>query len=274
MLSRSFWGTFFAGLALSFVFSPLGQAVTPNRIAAVTSGARSPVQNTVSPRAKISTDLGDAPGSLQLNGLMLQFNMTAVQQTVLKQLLADQKDPSSPHYHQWLTPEQYGAQFGLNAGDIARVTSWLTAQGFTVMGVAKSSNFVTFNGTAAQVQQAFGTTVHDVSFNGQRHIANLVDPVLPSAIASVVSNISGLNDFRPEPHIRVNQVPARAIRPHFSGPGNTAHALAPADFNTIYDVSPLTSSGLSGAGIGVCTNPSVPCGDIAVLGQVDITNYG
>ncbi|MEO6815859.1 MAG: Ig-like domain repeat protein, partial [Edaphobacter sp.] len=42
----------------------------------------------------------------------------------------------------------------------------------------------------------------------------------------------------------------------------------------IYDVSPLTSSGLSGAGIGVCTNPSVPCGDIAVLGQVDITNYG
>lgn len=274
-IRRSLVGTFFPILSLVFALSPLGHAVVPNRIASVATEARTPLQNTVSPRAKSSVDLGTAPGSLQLNGLMLQFNMTAAQQAALKQLLAEQQNPQSAHYHQWLTPQQYGEQFGLSADDIAHVTSWLTAQGFTVTGVAKSSNFVTFNGTAAQVQHAFGTTVHSLSLNGERHVANLTDPVLPSAIAKVVSNISGLNDFRPEPHLRIHPVSADAIRPHFTVPGSNPayHALAPADFNTIYDVNPLITSGLSGAGIGKCTDPTKPCGDIAVLGQVDITPY-
>ncbi len=276
MQNRSFFGTIFPVLSLVFAISPFGHAVVANRIAPVAHEARRPVQNTVSPRAKSSIDLGAAPASLKLNGLMLQFNMTPAQQVALNQLLADQKNPASPSYHQWLTPQQYGAQFGLSADDIAQVTSWLTEQGFTVTGVAKSSTFVTFSGTAEQVQQAFGTTVHDLSLNGERHIANLTDPVLPSAIAKVVSNVSGLNDFRPESHLRVNQVSADAIRPHFTVPGSNPpfHALAPADFNTIYDVKPLISGGLSGAGIGKCSNPAVPCGDIAVLGQVDITPYG
>jgi subtilase family serine protease len=276
MLSRSFWGTVFAGLLLVFVFSSTGHAVSPNRVAMVTADSRIPLQNTVSPRARISTDLGDAPGSLKLNGLMLQFNMTAAQQTALKQLLADQKNPASPRYHQWLTPEQYGAQFGLSAGDIARVTSWLTGQGFTVTGVARSSNFVTFNGTAAQVQQAFGTTLHDLSLNGQRHIANLTDPVLPSAIASVVLNVSGLNDFSLQARASVIQAPANRPRAHFTNPNtssNVPYAVAPADFNTIYDVNPLLGNNLTGAGIGGCSPSSTTCGDIAVVGQVDITPY-
>lgn len=275
---RSLVGTFFPILGLVFSLSLLGHAVVPNRIASAATEARTPVRNTVSPRAMSSTDLGAVPGSLKLDGLMLQFNMTPEQRTALNQLLVDQQNPASPHYHQWLTPQQYGEKFGLSADDISRVTSWLMAQGFTVTGVAKSSTFVTFSGTAAQVQQTFGTTVHSLSLNGERHIANLADPVLPSAIARVVSNISGLNDFRPEPHLRMNQVSGTAIRPHFTVPGTGGnpdfHALAPADFNTIYEVNPLTGSGLSGAGIGGCTDPSVPCGDIAVLGQVDITPYG
>lgn len=276
-IRRSLVGTFFPILSLVFALSPLGHAVVPNRIASVATEARTPLQNTVSPRAKSSVDLGTAPGSLQLNGLMLQFNMTAAQQAALKQLLAEQQNPQSAHYHQWLTPQQYGEQFGLSADDMAHVTSWLTAQGFTVTGVAKSSNFVTFSGTAAQVQHAFGTTVHSLSLNGERHVANLTDPVLPSAIAKVVSNISGLNDFRPEPHLRVKQVPANAIRSHFTNPNPSSpiqHALAPADFNTIYDVNPLIGSGgFSGAGIGGCSSGSTSCGDIAVLGQVDIRSY-
>lgn len=273
MKIRSFFCNIFPILCLVFALSPLGHAVVANRIASVATEARTPLQNTVSPRARSSVDLGVAPGSLKLDGLMLQFNRSAAQQAALNQLMADQQNPASPRYHKWLTPQQFGAQFGLSASDIARVTSWLTAQGFTVTGVAKSSTFVTFSGTAAQVQQAFGTAVHTVSLGGERHIANLTDPVLPSAIASVVANISGLNDFRPQSHLRVHPVLANAIRPHFTG--TSSHALAPADFSTIYDVTPLTSSNsLSGAGIGKCSSSSpLPCGDIAVMGQVDITSY-
>ncbi|MDW5265078.1 MULTISPECIES: protease pro-enzyme activation domain-containing protein [Acidobacteriaceae] len=273
---RSLVGTFFPILGLVFALLPLGHAAVPNRIASAVTEARTPVQNTVSPRARSSSDLGAAPGSLKLDGLMLQFNMTAAQQAALTRLQTDQQNPASAHYHQWLTPQQFGEQFGLSADDIARVTSWLTAQGFTVTGVAKSSNFVTFSGTAAQAQQAFGTTIHSLSSNGQAHIANLTDPVLPSAIASVVSNISGLNDFHPMPHLRVNPVSANMLRPHFTNPNPNdpvQYALAPADFNTIYNVNPLLGNSLTGAGIGGCSPSSTTCGDIAVLGQVDITSY-
>lgn len=271
---RSLVGIIFPLLSLVFSLSPVGHAAVANRITPASTQTRTPIQNTVSPRVKGSVDLGGVPNSMKLNGLMLQFNKTAAQQAALKQLLADQQNPASPHYHQWLTPQQFGEQFGLSPDDIARVTSWLTSQGFTVTGVAKSSTFVTFSGTAEQVQQAFGTTIHSLSLNGEKHISNVADPVLPAAIANVVSNISGLNDFRPESRLRVNQVSANAIRPHFTAPGNTTfHAIAPADFNTIYDVNPLLGNGLSGAGIGGCATKAGPCGDIAVVGQVDITAY-
>jgi subtilase family serine protease len=271
---RSLCGTIFPILSLVFALSPVGHAAVTNRITPASTEARTPLQNAVSPRARSSVDLGVAPDSLKLNGLMMQFNKTAIQQAALNQLMADQQNPASPRYHQWLTPQQFGAQFGLSADDIARVTSWLTSQGFTVTGVAKSSTYVTFSGTAAQVRQAFGTTIHTLSHNGESHIANLTDPVLPSAIASVVSNISGLNDFHPTPHLRINQVPASAIRPHFTAPSDsTYHALAPADFNTIYDVNPLISGGFKGDGIGQCASTTKPfCADIAVVGQVDISS--
>lgn len=279
MQSRhSFVGNLFLILVLVFALSPLARAVVPNRISSVTIAARTPLQNAVSPRARSSVDLGVAPASLKLNDLMMEFSQTPAQQAALTQLMADQKNPASPRYHQWLTPQQYGEQFGLSAADISKVTSWLTSQGFTVTGVAKSSNFVTFSGTAAQVQQGFGTTLHTLTRNGQSHIANLTDPVLPSVIASVVANISGLNDFHPMPHLRVNPVPAKTLQPHFTNPNptsNVPYALAPADFNAIYNVTPLISSdGFSGAGIGGCSSSSTtPCGDIAVVGQVDIAPY-
>ena len=102
--------------------------------------------------------------------------MTPAQQADLTQLLSDQLNPSSPSYHQWLTPEQFGARFGLSSSDLAKVSSWLTSQGFTITGTARSSTFITFTGTVAQAQKAFGTSIHSLSLNGEQHISNLTDP--------------------------------------------------------------------------------------------------
>src|SRR5206468_7626246 len=163
------------------------QAPVQNRIAsAVNNGSRVALPGTIGGHAKQSTDLGLAPANLQLESLSLRFSMTPAQQADLNQLLAAQLDPSSPNYHQWLTSEQFGARFGLSSSDLAKVSSWLTSQGFSITGVAKSSTFITFSGTVGQVQQAFGTAIHNVSYNGEAHITNLADPTLPSAIASVV----------------------------------------------------------------------------------------
>ena len=71
--------------------------------------------------------------------------------------------PGSPNFHQWLTADQLGAQYGPNAKDIAAVTGWLTSHGFQVNEVAKSGMVVDFSGTAAQIKSAFRTEMHSLT---------------------------------------------------------------------------------------------------------------
>src|SRR3984957_3005687 len=198
------------------VFTPVAEAAGQNRIAGAVSGNRVPLPGNISGHVKRSTDLGLAPADRKLDSLSLRFSMTPAQQADLNQLLAAQLNPSSPNYHQWLTSEQFGARFGLSASDLANVSSWLTSQGFTITSVAKSSTFITFSGTVGQVQQAFGTTIHNVSLNGEQHIANLTDPTLPSAIANVVLAVTGLNDFKLKPRSRALNATSNSVQPGFT----------------------------------------------------------
>ncbi len=251
---------------LAASFSTTAQAAVRDRIAgSINSGGRATLPGMIMARAKRSTDLGLAPADKKLNSLSLRFSMTAAQQADLTQLLAAQLNPSSPSYHQWLTPEQYGARFGLSSADLAKVSSWLTSQGFTITSVARSSTYINFTGTVAQAQTAFGTTIHSLSYNGEQHISNITDPVLPSAVAGVVTAVTGLNDFKLKPRSRARH--ASAIDP--SQPlytqtvnGVTSHYISPADFYTIYDFNPLltASTPINGSGI-----------TIAVMGQTDLT---
>jgi subtilase family serine protease len=206
--------------------------------------------------------------------MTIRFNMTTAQQAALDQLLVDLQNPASPRYRQWLTPAQFGAQFGLSSADIAQVTAWLTSQGFTVTGVANGGTFVTFDGTVAQANAAFSTSIHNLSVGGETHFANVANPSVPGAFAGVVGAVTGLHDFHPKPRVRAN-----AVKPQFFSSVSGSHYLAPGDIYTIYDVSPLLTGGTNGAGIGTGANcHSVPagttCGDIAVTGAVDLYNTG
>jgi subtilase family serine protease len=248
-------------------FTAIAQAAPQNRIASAINGnSRIALSGNVSGHVKHSVDLGDAPANLKLNTLTLRFSMTAAQQADLDQLLAAQLNPASPSYHQWLTPEQFGARFGLSASDLATVSSWLASQGFTVTGVARSSTFINFTGTVGQAQQAFGTSIHTLSYNGEQHISNTTDPVLPTAVAAVVTSITGLDDFRVKPHSRSRTAsPVDPAQPLFTQTvgTTTSHYIAPADIYTIYDYpwTPASVSSATNTGQGMT---------IAVMGQTDL----
>jgi Pro-kumamolisin, activation domain/Bacterial Ig-like domain (group 3) len=251
-------------LLLLSIASSFGHAAVQNRISSVSSTAQVPLAHSIPRRALGGRDLGPVAAGLKLDSLMLTFNMTDAQQAALTQLLVDLQNPSSPRYHQWLTPEQFGAQFGLSAPDLAKVSSWLTSQGFTITGTARASNFITFSGTAAQVQQAFGTSIHNMMINGEQHISNVTDPVLPAGLASVVTNLSGLNDLKlkSRARTRVVQLPpvdTSGVHPNFTSSITGTHYIAPGDFYTIYNENPLISSSINGQGV-----------TIAVMGQTDI----
>ena len=151
------------------------------------------------PLARPEYDQGAAPDSLPMERMLLVLQRSAEQEATLRKLLDEQQVKSSPNYHMWLTPEQFGQQFGPVDSDVQAVTDWLGSQGFQVSRVAAGRTVIEFSGTAGAVRQAFRTEIHKFVVNGEEHWANASDPQIPAALTPVVAGFASLNNFPRQP---------------------------------------------------------------------------
>jgi len=147
---------------------------------------RVPIKGSKSPMARPENDAGRVPGETKLEGINIFFSRSAEQEADLDALIAAQQDPDSPLYHKWLTPEEFGARFGLADSDIATVQSWLEQQGFTVNSVSPSKSHITFSCTVAQIEAAFGAELHYCNVGGKKLFTPSSDFAIPAALSSVV----------------------------------------------------------------------------------------
>src|SRR5580658_6419814 len=76
------------------------------------------------PLARPQFDLGTAPATLPMQRLLLVLKRSPEQESALRQLLDNQQDKSSPCYHKWLTPAEFGEQFGPTDTDMQTITAW------------------------------------------------------------------------------------------------------------------------------------------------------
>jgi len=247
------------GLAFSLI--PFASAQDPGQeriVQAIENASRVALQGNVRPMFRPENDLGRADGSLRLENISLTFAFAASRQSELTALLDDLQNPFSPSFHRWLTPEQFADRFGLSQNDLNKVVAWLEGQGFTVTWKARSRTWVSFSGTASQVQTAFQTEIHNFSFHDATYYANATEPSVPSALAGVVLAIHGLDNYPLKPGGVVRKVSA-GLTPAFTSyiSGNTY--VAPGDFAVIYDLNSLYSAGIDGTGQS-----------IAVMGQTDL----
>ena len=113
------------------------------------------------PMARPEFDLGAAPASLPMSRILLVLKRSPEQEAALTKLLDDQQDKTSPNYHKWMTPEEFGKQFGPSDADMQAITSWLQSHGFQV-GSTKGRTVLEFSGSASQVQEAFHTSIHNM----------------------------------------------------------------------------------------------------------------
>jgi Pro-kumamolisin, activation domain/Bacterial Ig-like domain (group 3) len=241
------------------------------------------------PMARAQYDRGPAPASLPMNRMLLVLRRSAEQEAALEQLLDQQQDQSSPNYHQWLTPQQFGQQFGPADQDIQTVTSWLQSHGFQVTRISNGRTVIEFSGTAGQVQEALHTTIHKYATPGangiEEHWANSSDPQIPAALTSVVVGVDTLHNFPRKPMHVVAGVfkknkstgETRPVNPQFSfscGPSNqpqTCYGVGPYDFATIYNVLPLWNGSpapvIDGTGqtIGIIGETDVDPKDLAAF---------
>ncbi len=159
------------------------------------------LQGNTHPLARPEFDQGAAPDSLPMERMLLVLQRSAEQETALRKLLDEQQVKSSPNYHMWLTPEQFGEQFGPADADIQAVTDWLRSQGLWVNKVATGRTVIEFSGTAGLVRQGLHTEIHKFAVNGKEHWANVSDPQIPAALKPVVAGFASLNNFPKKPLI-------------------------------------------------------------------------
>jgi hypothetical protein len=90
------------------------------------------LQGNTHPLARPEFDLGAAPATLPMERMLLVLKRSPEQEAALGKLLDDQQDKASPSYHKWLSPEQFGKQFGPADEDLQTIASWLQSHGFRV----------------------------------------------------------------------------------------------------------------------------------------------
>jgi len=222
------------------------------------------------PLARAEFDLGVAPASLPMNRMLLILRRSNERQEALESFLADQQTRGSAQYHQWLTPEEFGKNFGPSDADIDKVKSWLNARGFQIASVSQGRSAIEFSGTADQVRQAFATPIHRYEVKGELHWANASDPSIPSALAPVVKGVLTLHNFPRHSQAVIHGQPLKPSQGSpssyftFTSGQNTLYGLGPTDFATIYNVLPLWTQGIDGTGqtIAVVGETNINTGDV------------
>ena len=221
-----------------------------------------------------SSQAGKSVDLSQTLHVSLILSRTPAVQAAFDKFLDDQQTPGSAVYHQWLTPEQIGEQFGPTASDVAAVTGWLSSQGLIVDSVAPNHVILEVSGSATQVGDAFRTSFAYYNLGDTPRLSASSEPFIPTALVPVIKGIAGLTEVPLDPQSRFT-----APQPGVSGPvfstasgdkvqpeftNGTTHYIVPADFNVIYDSASVLAAGNTGATIGTTAQ------HIAIIGRARV----
>jgi subtilase family serine protease len=259
---------FFPAIPFSF-----GQQMSPRPLITqpLVESQLTTLRGNTHPLALPQFDIGVAQPDMPMNRMLLVLKRSPEQEHSLRTLLDNQQDKASPQYHKWLTPDEFGTQFGPADQDVQIVTGWLQTHGFQVNRVSHGRTVIEFSGTEAQVEEALHTSIHKYAVNGEEHWANASDPQIPAALAPVVAGVASLNNFPRKPLSKILGTYSPKTRrltranPEFTLQGwgcdqdDNCYAVGPADFGTIYNMQPLWNSGVDGTGQ-----------TIAIVGETDI----
>jgi pseudomonalisin len=207
----------------------------------------------VHPLARAEFDRGSADLNLPMENMILSLSPRASAKAGMDALLADLQNPKSPNFHKFLSPQEFGLRFGPTDQDVADAANWLKGHGFRIEEIANSKLWINFSGNVQQVERAFQTNIRQFEVNGQIHYANATDPSVPRALSGLVEGVVSLHDFPLHHDANVAQLPGNANNV------DGTHSLAPGDFATIYNVTPLYNAGFDGTGQ-----------TIAIVGRTDI----
>jgi subtilase family serine protease len=163
------------------------QALPQTRIVTeVKNEQRVAVEGTTPVLVAVSAETGRLSGGQNLGRMILQLSATDEQEQAAE-------SPSSPSFHKWLTPSEFGQKFGVAEQDATKIHQWLESQGLTVHEVAQSRRYIVFSGTVSQVENAFAIQMHSYEYKTRKFISNSSDIQIPAALHPVVKGVVRLH---------------------------------------------------------------------------------
>jgi subtilase family serine protease len=214
--------------------------VTITTIIAGDAFCAAPVSVEISPMVGKSTFLSPVAGDQQISVVLTLPLSDPAGAADFVQHVSQRGDPL---FHQYLTPQEFAARFGANAGDYAALKEWAAANGLTICQEPIARTCLTVRGTVSQFETLFNTQINNYrSPAGDQFNSASSKRTVPGALASRLSGIVGLTSSKHSaPLAKVGKIlgenPTEAANPEDktadsgTGPGGS---YSPADLQRAY----------------------------------------
>ncbi|GCE25530.1 pseudomonapepsin [Dictyobacter alpinus] len=201
-------------------------------MASAQTNQRVPMVGQTVPLVKQAKKVGDmqAQQTMKLSvGLKLQH------QEELSQLLQDIYNPSSTHYRQFLTPQQFAERFSPTHEQQQQVVDYLNNQGLTVDNVAPNGLLINAHGSVKQVETTFQVPLHTYQVGKRTFYANEHAPSIPASLSALILSVGGLDNS-----VQLHPLSQRVPTPRAG--------FAQPELAGAYDINPLYQAGIQGKG--------------------------
>jgi len=144
----------------------------------------------------------------------------------LDAFITDVSTPGSPEFRHYLSVGEFGPRFGPTAATLAAVRAWLSSTGLHVGSTDSGGLLIPVSGTAAQIEQAFGTSLVAARLpSGRVARNNTVMPVVPASLAGALQGVIGLSTVV-QPHAQIKTTATPSTNPPPAG-GGSSPSVAP-----------------------------------------------
>jgi xanthomonalisin len=170
----------------------------------------------------------------------------------LQAFLHNVTTPGNPAYGQFLSPDQFKAQYGPTQAQVDAVVAHLRQSGFTNIEVAPNNLLISADGNAGAATNGFHTSIKRFDAGGREFFANDTPALVPAALGSSVNSVLGLQNVSVKHTLHHVFHPERVTQP---GPASSTLAAAavgahhPQDFAAIYGGSSVPAATNTAVGI-------------------------
>jgi subtilase family serine protease len=193
--------------------------------------------------------VGQLPATQTLRfDIVLSLRDRAGLQTFVREV----NDPTSPSYHQFITPQEFTARFGPSQEDWDALVAFAKASGFEIINGTREERDLRLTGTVANIEKAFHVTMGVYQGPTEDRTFFAVDREPTVDLPFQLWHITGLdNDSKPHPtHVKKSDYakahgidPNKVVSHATTGSGPSASFLGSDMRAAYYEGTTLTGSG-------------------------------